>query len=146
MTELGVSEIFFLETNNSERTHLRLDRMQKIIVAAAKQSRKSVFPLLHAMVKPGAMIEKMKKEYTGIQILACHLDDDTALLDKNYLAGKDVVVMIGPEGGFSMEEITMMKKQHVKMTTLGPFRLRVETAAIAACANIHLINKMNSHT
>jgi 16S rRNA (uracil1498-N3)-methyltransferase len=52
------------------------------------------------------------------------------------------MLLIGPEGGFSVDEIASMEALDVKKVTLGPFRLRVETAAITACAQIHQINEM----
>ncbi len=61
---------------------------------------------------------------------------------QNYLAAQDVCILVGPEGGFSEKEITHMRDK-VKFVHLGPYRLRVETAVIAACANIHLLNEMN---
>ena len=65
---------------------------------------------------------------------------------ENYLPGRDVVMLIGPEGGFANEEIETLQSLAARLVHLGPFRLRVETAAIAACADIHLINELNSKT
>ena len=142
LVEIGVDEISFLECQHGERSHLRIDRMQKIMISAAKQSRKSVFPTLSGVISPVKYVEQKQKEDPRVQVFACHLDVDCKSLSENYLPQKDVVLLIGPEGGFSSEEITSMKQQNVGLIHLGPFRLRVETAAIVACANVHFINQM----
>lgn len=142
LVELGVDEICFLQCQQGERTHLRLDRMEKILIAAAKQSRKTHFPVLVDMMQPVWYVEHKKKEQPELQFLCCHLDSGSKSISENYLPGQDVVVLIGPEGDFSQEEIGMMNQQNVKFVHLGPYRLRAETAAITACANIHLINEM----
>lgn len=142
MVELGVDEISFLDCRHGERTHLRTDRLSKIVISAAKQSRKTVFSVLHGMSTPYEFIKRKKSESPDTTILACHLDGSSSPVFDNYLPGKDVVLMIGPEGGFSAEELEMMKQENVKFVHLGPYHLRVETAAITACADIHLINQM----
>jgi 16S rRNA (uracil1498-N3)-methyltransferase len=144
LVELGIDEIFFLDCDHNERSHLRIDRIEKIIIAAAKQSRKIIFPVLHELTKPQKLIERKKQESEQIHILGCHLSDESKPLSENYFAGKNVLLMIGPEGGFSKNELELMSRHHVKFTHLGPFRLRVETAAVVACAGIHLINQSNN--
>ncbi len=142
LTEIGVDEITFLDCHHSERSHLRLDRIQKILVAAAKQSRKTFFPPLSGPVLLAKYIGRIKEEFPQSKILTCHMDAESMSISENYLAGEDVVLLIGPEGGFSATEIEMMKKEQVKLAHLGPFRLRVETAAITAAVTIHLINEI----
>ena len=142
LVELGVDEICFLQCHHSERTHLRIDRMEKILIAAAKQSRKTLFPVLQNLMSPAHYVDQKKKDNPGIRILGCHLDPDSKSISENYLPGHDVVVLIGPEGDFSNEELEMLKQKNVQFVHLGPYRLRVETAAITACANIHFINEM----
>ena len=141
LIEIGVEEIAFLDCDHNERTYLRLDRLQKISIAASKQSKKTVFPSLQDLVSAEDYVDR-KSHLQNTQIFACHLDEDNETLLKNYLPGHDVVLLIGPEGGFSSDEIETMKSQNVKLINLGPFRLRVETAAIVACAQIHFINQM----
>lgn len=141
LVEIGVDEIYFLNCDHNERTRLRLDRMQKIAIAAAKQSRKLNFTLMFDMMTPAKCIETFKKQYPGKQLMVCHLDEDSKSISENYSPGNDVLLLIGPEGGFSKNELEEMARQNVKSVHLGPFRLRVETAAIVACAGIHLINQ-----
>lgn len=140
LVEIGVEEIYLLDCHHNERSHLRLDRLEKIAVAASKQSRKSRFPTIHPFVTPGDLVNA--KSIAGKKtILACHLDEASGTLDQNYSPGQDVIMLIGPEGGFSENEINLIKKGNGKTVSLGPFRLRVETAAIVACANIHFMNQ-----
>jgi 16S rRNA (uracil1498-N3)-methyltransferase len=144
LVELGVDEICFLDCKHAERKHVRLDRFEKIIVAAAKQSRKIVFPSLIDLTSPEKYILHKRKEQPDLNILCCHLDASGKSVFENYSHSHDVVMLVGPEGGFSIEELEKMNHLGVRMVHLGPFRLRVETAAIVACADIHLINEMNN--
>ncbi|MEO5905228.1 MAG: RsmE family RNA methyltransferase [Saprospiraceae bacterium] len=145
ITELGVNEICFLNCQHGERNKLRMDRFEKIVIAAAKQSRKTIFPSLVELTNPLQWIRQKTAENPDQSILCCHLDPESIPLFENYLAGRDVVILIGPEGGFSSDEIKSMKEAKAQLVHLGPFRLRVETAVISACANIHLINEMKSN-
>ena len=142
ITELGVDEICFLDCRHGERGTIRMDRIEKIVAGAAKQSRKSVFPVLQNLTTPKAYIKQKQEDPGTPAIFACHLDDSSKPVFENYSAGQDVVMLIGPEGGFSNEEVNMMCESKVNLVHLGPFRLRVETAVINACSDIHLINEM----
>ena len=141
LVELGVDEICFLDCDHSERNHLRLDRMEKIVLSAAKQSRKVFLPSLKEQVSPTMLVTHFKNEQPDTQIFCCHLDETSVPLHQNYLSGHDVLMLIGPEGGFSKEETEQMALRGADMVTLGPYRLRVETAAITACSSIHLLNE-----
>lgn len=144
LVELGVDEICFLECKHAERTHLRLDRFEKIMISAAKQSRKTRFPVLLDMTSPVKYVNQKQNENPAIYVLCCHLDETSTSLVENYLAGQDVVMLIGPEGGFADEEISALTGLGASLVHLGPFRLRVETAAITACADVHLINTLKT--
>ena len=144
LVELGVDEICFLDCDHSERAHLRMDRMEKIALSAAKQSRKLFLPVLRPLMPPGKLLVIKKQEQPDTLVYCCHLDNSSVPLVKNYLPGRNVLMMIGPEGGFSFEETEQMRVSGAGMVTLGPFRLRVETAAITACAAIHLLNEQKS--
>ena len=146
LVEIGVDEITFLDCHHNERTHLRMDRIEKILIAAAKQSKKIDFPVLHELITPIKFVTKQIAGHPDLQILTCHLNDESKPVSENYLPGRDVILLIGPEGGFSVEETGLLHQAGAKMTTLGPFRLRVETAAIVACADIHLLNQMKTDT
>ena len=141
LVEIGVDQIYFLDCDHNERTRLRMDRLQKIAIAAAKQSRKTNFTQMFDMTAPAKCIETFKQEYPGNQMMVCHLDEESKSISENYSRNSDVLLLIGPEGGFSKNELEEMARQNLRSVHLGPFRLRVETAAIVACAGIHLINQ-----
>ena len=142
MVELGVDEICFLDCDHSERAHLRMDRMEKIGLSAAKQSHKLYLPIFRELISPNMLITHFKRENPDIQVYCCHLDESSSPLSENYLPDQDVLILVGPEGGFSVEECEQMAMRGGKMVTLGPYRLRVETAAVAACASVHLLNEL----
>ncbi len=143
ITELGVDEICFLDCRHGERDKIRMDRIGKIVAGASKQSRKSTFPELRDKMTPLQYIRHIREHHGNAVVLACHMDVRSKPLFENYSAGPDVVLLVGPEGGFSETEIADMCEAKVNLTHLGPFRLRVETAVIKACSDIHLINEMN---
>lgn len=146
LVELGVDEICFLDCDHSERAHLRLDRMEKIVLSAAKQSRKLSLPTLRDLISPTMLITHFKNEQPDTQLFCCHLDNSSSPLVENYIPPHDVLMLIGPEGGFSVEEIEQLTLRGGKMVTIGPYRLRVETAAVAACSAIHLLNELKKQT
>ena len=145
IVELGVDTITFLDCKNGKRSRIRMDRIKKIAIGAAKQSRKLFLPVILDFITPVASIKKSKLQNPKSKIVCCHLDPDALPLHHTYQGEGDVVVLIGPEGGFAPEEIEEMKTLDVLMTTLGPHRLRVETAVITACANIHLLYALKQH-
>ena len=143
LTELGVRAIHFLETQNSERLKIRIDRMEKIAISAAKQSRKLFLPALSNMQSIPSAIESFRNQSNpGGSILCMHLEEGTKQLAHNYKGEKDVLVLVGPEGGFTKEETDQMHVSGALITSLGSHRLRVETAVITACANIHLLHSL----
>ena len=160
LVEIGVDVIAFLDCAHGERTHVRYDRYEKIAISAAKQSRKLFLPRWIELISPVVYVEQCNRQGSILEsstvdpglpsrpfdILCCHLDQDSSPLFANYSHSRDVVVMIGPEGGFSKGEIEGLKLLGARMVTLGPHRLRVETAAITACAQVHLMHEMNSTT
>lgn len=141
LVELGVDEIYFLDCDHSERSRLRMDRMEKIILSAAKQSRKIFLPRLSELITPAMLTTQYKREQPNAPVFCCHLDASSGPLVENYTSGSDVLLIIGPEGGFSNEETDQLRMRGAQMVTLGPYRLRVETAVITACAAIHIINE-----
>jgi len=141
LVELGVDHICFLDCEHSERNHLRLDRMEKIILSAAKQSRKIILPDLDGPIPPMDLIQRYRSSHPALPIYFGHLDATSTPLVQNYMPGSDVLLLVGPEGGFSSTETSRMKENGALAVTLGPYRLRVETAVIAACTTIHMLNE-----
>lgn len=128
-TEIGIDEVSLLLCQRSERKQVRLDRLEKIIVSAAKQSLKSHFPKIHDLVKFKDFIAKNKNNHRYI----AHCNTDELPHFKNLIAGQEeVLILIGPEGDFSLEEVAWAKEKGFVEVSLGTSRLRTETAGIVA--------------
>ena len=129
-TEMGISEITPIVCEHSERTKLRLDRLQRLVVAASKQSLKYYLPKINEPVECKALIANATE--TQRFILHCeenHKEHLFNLIDKT----SDILILIGPEGDFSTDEISLAKANGFREATLGDERLRTETAAMVAC-------------
>ena len=138
-TEIGIDEITPIITNHSERRNLRNDRIEKIIIAAMKQSLKAYKPRLNQAIKFAEFLDNFN--FAGEKYIATCLDESKDALSKLYIAGKDVVVLIGPEGDFTAEEIEIAVRKGFRAISLGRSRLRTETAGVTACYAINLMNQ-----
>ncbi len=137
-TEIGIDEITPLLCTHSERRNLRIDRLEKVILSAIKQSLKSWFPRLNELKD---FKELVKTDFDGQKFIA-HLEKDNPLMLKDACQkGKSALILIGPEGDFSEEEISLALSHGFSIVSLGPERLRTETAAIVACHTINLLNQ-----
>ncbi len=138
-TELGIDEITPLICMRSERRQLRMDRLEKVLVAAMKQSLKAYLPALNETLSFAGLMEKAK-DFSGQKFIA-YLDEDVkGHLKENYQKDQNVLILIGPEGDFAPEEIELAKQQGFEGVSLGSSRLRTETAGIAACHIVNLVN------
>ena len=112
-TEIGFDEISFLNCQFSERKNLRIDRIERIVISAMKQSRKAWKPIVNNML---SFEDFMQKEVTG-QKFICHCYNEIEKTDffsniNNSGLFEDITVLIGPEGDFSSEEINTALSQH----------------------------------
>ena len=128
-TEMGIDEITMLNTEHSERKVVKDERLQKVIISAMKQSLKAYLPKLNSMIDFKTFITGCKEEQKFIA--HCH-DGAKKHLNEVYKAGKDVIILIGPEGDFSEEEVDFCFENKYLPVTLGSRRLRTETAALYA--------------
>lgn len=131
LTELGVHEISFILTQNCERKHLKLDRLIKIAIAAMKQSQRHYLPTLHPLTSLSEFILKHSK--CGIAYCA-EVENKLRITSLTKQELSQLPILIGPEGDFTPEEITMMNKSQNLFLNLGDTRLRTETAALFAGA------------
>ena len=136
-TEIGVDEITPLLCRFSERKTLRNDRLEKIILSAAKQSLTPYLPRLNPLTDFEAFIANNTQEQRFIA--HCYKDDKRELKDE-IERGKSVCVLIGPEGDFSEEEVQHALAKGFIPVGLGKSRLRTETAGVVACHTAVLIN------
>ncbi|MGV3561484.1 16S rRNA (uracil(1498)-N(3))-methyltransferase [Larkinella arboricola] len=135
--ELGIDHLSFFVSKHSERRLLKIDRLEKIAVAAMKQSLQLFMPVIDPLLDFSSVLTK-----PADQRFIAHLPEDAsaAPLAKAGLPGGTTLVLIGPEGDFAKPEIEAALASGFNMVTLGSTRLRTETAALAACHTIHLIN------
>ena len=137
-TEVGVSEIIPIETARSERRALKPERAAKVIAAAVKQSLKCYCPKLHELTP---FAELLSMPFAGRKFIAhCDAGGERRFLGDLLQAGDDAMVLIGPEGDFSPEEIAAALAHGFLPVTLGHQRLRTETAAVVATVIAAAIN------
>lgn len=136
-TEIGIDHISPILTAHSERKQVKLDRLEKILVSAMKQSQKATLPKLDDLT---SFAEFIQKPFTGKKLIAHCYDTEKSLLKDIYSHGEDVLILIGPEGDFSEEEVNLAMENGYSPISLGESRLRTETAALVACHSIHALN------
>jgi 16S rRNA (uracil1498-N3)-methyltransferase len=136
-TEIGIDVITPLICAHSERTHVKTERLQKVVIAAMKQSLKAYLPFLQEPVK---FIRFIQSPFDGEKFIAYCGQNETIELKNVYRKGAKALILIGPEGDFSHEEVDLAKKQGYIPISLGKSRLRTETAGIVACHTINLLN------
>lgn len=130
-TEIGVTEITPLICDHTEKENFRFDRMQNILIAAMLQSKQTWLPQLHQPKKFAAFINE---DFDGLKLIAhCVEEDKKSINDLNHQQQK-TIILIGPEGDFSTEEIKIAIDKKFIPVTLGNTRLRTETAGIVAAA------------
>ncbi|AUD01638.1 16S rRNA (uracil(1498)-N(3))-methyltransferase [Spirosoma pollinicola] len=136
--ELGIERISFFFGQHSERRVLKMERLEKIAVSAMKQSLQSYLPKLDDALSFSELLKTITEEERFI----AHLpnDEPPVNLAKRATATGQYAVLIGPEGDFSDKEIQQAVAAGFQMVTLGPNRLRTETAALTACQLLNFIN------
>ena len=136
-TEMGVSSIHPIICERTEKSHFRFDRMKNIMVSAMLQSRQSWLPILHEPVNFKMIIEDQR--YKNKYIAHC-IEGEKNHLNKEVISNRDqIVILIGPEGDFTKEEVTDALENNYVPISLGETRLRTETAGIVAV--VLLLNK-----
>ena len=138
-TEIGIDRVRLFTSYHSERRAANVERFQKVMVAAMKQSIKSRLPKVEDLVPFDKLV---KQPFEGQKFIAWIDDDVKDCLCDLYNKGENVLVLIGPEGDFSPEEVALAKENGFVPCSLGDARLRTETAALVACHTIQLINQM----
>ena len=138
-TEIGIDEVKLFSSYHSERRVANVDRFKKIVISAMKQSVKSKMPIVEDMVSFDKLV---KQNYEGQKFIAWIDDNVKEQLCDLYKKGENALVLIGPEGDFSKEEVALATEYGFIPVSLGEARLRTETAAVVACHTIQLINQM----
>ncbi|WP_321345574.1 16S rRNA (uracil(1498)-N(3))-methyltransferase [uncultured Draconibacterium sp.] len=136
-TEIGIDEITPLLSEHSERKVIKPERLEKILVSAMKQSVKAYLPRLNELTKFSDLLQQATE--TKKYIAHCNEGEKPHL--KNVVKpGEKVLILIGPEGDFSPEEVNLALQSGFKAISLGDARLRTETAGVVAC---HIVNLAN---
>jgi 16S rRNA (uracil1498-N3)-methyltransferase len=141
--EIGIERISFFFGQHSERRVLKLDRLEKIAIAAMKQSLQSFLPQLDDAVSFSDLLKTVGgPTFQEEQLYIAHLPENAPAvqLAKAATTAGRYAVLIGPEGDFSEKEIQQSIAAGFQMVTLGPNRLRTETAALTACQLLNFIN------
>jgi 16S rRNA (uracil1498-N3)-methyltransferase len=132
--ELGIEEISFLQCQNSERTAIKKERLEKIVESAFKQSLQAHLPKVNDLVK-----FKDIMNISCSQKLIAHCETgEKQLINKVDFINTSTLVLIGPEGDFTRHEIALAQENGFKTLGLGDNRLRTETAGLAVCAAVAL--------
>ncbi len=138
-TEIGINEITPIICSNSERKVVKQERLLKTAIAAMKQSGRTYLPQINETVKLKDFLNQCNVEQ---KFIAHCFKENQQHLKAFYTLGKDVILLIGPEGDFSLEEVEIaIKKHNFIPISLGKNRLRTETAGVYACTTIKLLNE-----
>ena len=136
--EFGVDEILMMECKNTERSYIKLERLKKMAISAMKQSLKSWLP----EIKEVDSFSNIVNNSTAIDKFIAFVDQSNPVHLKDVAkSGHDCLVLIGPEGDFTSEELALALSKSFTKVSLGSSRLRTETAGLAAC---HILNLINS--
>lgn len=143
-TEIGFDHLTFLRCKFSERTTIKNERIDKILVSAMKQSHKAEKPVLDEMV---AFRDFVDSADAAAQKFICHCYDEPSLgtkqpLRSTIVKAENTIVMIGPEGDFSIDEVKYAEEHGFQSVSLGLSRLRTETAALVA---VHIMNMVHEN-
>jgi 16S rRNA (uracil1498-N3)-methyltransferase len=138
-TEIGVDEITPLLSEHSERKQVNIERLQKVMISAMKQSLKAYLPRLNNLTNFEAFLSRNVEETKFI----AHCDEGLkSHLYSRIEPNSKILVLIGPEGDFSPGEIKMAKNVGFCEVSLGKSRLRTETAGVVVCGIVNLVNEV----
>ena len=138
--EIGVHEISFFLANHSERKHIKLDRIKKRALSSMKQSLQAFLPIINDIVP----LKDVMKDCSNDEKFIGYLNEGNSNnLIQSATPNKDYCILIGPEGDFSSSEINESQDFGFKPVSLGDNRLRTETAGLAACHILNLLNEKN---
>lgn len=137
-TEIGIDIITPILCHRTERTKINMERMEKILVAAMKQSNRTYLPFIE---HPTKFEEIATKPSDTFEKFIAHYTPENKNLKDLYPKNKNVLILIGPEGDFTEDEIRIAKENNFASVNLSDARLRTETAGVVACSIINQINE-----
>ncbi|NUM50449.1 MAG: 16S rRNA (uracil(1498)-N(3))-methyltransferase [Flavobacteriales bacterium] len=134
--EIGIHKISFILCKHSERKKINMERFEKIVISACKQSHKTLFPTLNPLTDFKTFVAQSKEKHKFI----AHCNPEVLPHLKEILSPNENLVLIGPEGDFSTHEIHLASQLNYTSVSLGSERLRTETAGLYTCAIYNLLN------
>jgi 16S rRNA (uracil1498-N3)-methyltransferase len=135
--EVGVNEITLIECQHTERSHIKPERLEKLAISAMKQSLKWTLPIISGPVK---LSEFIKRSTAPSKFIAYVDPENPDHLIRMASPRSNYLILIGPEGDFSKEEVSLAVENNFRPVSLGSGRLRTETAGLAACHILNLVN------
>jgi len=135
-TEIGITEITPIVCDHSERKVVKEERLTKVLISAMKQSGQAFLPKLNPLTK---LSDFVKTKSDSTKYIAHCEEQEQKKLNELYKKGSKSLVLIGPEGDFSTNEITLALDNNFKPISLGNNRLRTETAGVVVCSTINLL-------
>lgn len=124
--ELGASEIVLFESDHTEQSKVKIERLESIMISAMKQSMHARLPSLSQQNS----VEAVLNNFPEFEPLIAHEKFDGKPGLPNFNNSNNVLLLVGPEGGFSEEEVKLVQKRGGEIVSLGKYRLRAETAAL----------------
>ena len=140
-TEIGVHEITPIITEHSERKEVKIDRLNKVVVSAMKQSLKAYVPTINPAISLNQFFKTQNENTQDVRCIAHCVDSEKQYLADLCKPAGNYVILIGPEGDFAEKEIAQALELGFHPVSLGTSRLRTETAALASCLEIALLNR-----
>ena len=137
-TEIGIVNFFPIVSDRTEKETIKMERLQQIIISAAKQSGQLFFPTLHPVQQLSSFYNTISQPFDNYFI--AHCEDEKRHLKDVYKKKETALLLIGPEGDFTKEEISTAINKNYIPVSLGNSILRVETAGVYACSIISMIN------
>ncbi|WP_140938612.1 16S rRNA (uracil(1498)-N(3))-methyltransferase [Sphingobacterium lumbrici] len=140
-TEIGLQEFTPIICAHSERKEVKTERLEKVAIAAMKQSLKAYLPKINPAISFAKFIDSQQQDVQSIKAIAHCVDSDKKYITNSFSKGENYLILIGPEGDFSEQEIQYALQAGYTPLSLGAARLRTETAALASVLEISLLNR-----
>jgi len=137
-TEIGISEITPIICEHSERKVVKIERLEKVLISAMKQSKRFYLPKLNQSITLKKFLEI---NYNDLKFIAHCEDEKKQTLKEKLKPNQDLIVLIGPEGDFSLSEILLALEKQFIPISFGNSILRTETAGVVAAQSVAFINE-----
>ena len=140
-TEIGLQEFTPVICEHSERKDVKIERLEKVAISAMKQSLKAYLPRINPSIPFTKFLASMQDDSNLYKGIAHCMDTDKKYISSSFPKANRYMLLIGPEGDFSEKEINQALSAGFVPLSLGEARLRTETAALAACLEVSLLNR-----